>query len=142
LFEAVNTARPDLLHEPVDDLNAGQVALVDGAVEALARERLLVDRAVGITVEEAAELVLQLVDALDRDIDQCPGQLLIVQPLAALDGVHEVALDRVRRREGDIVAALHHAGSAALPEQPLERDSYRQVLPGLLRTQRITQPGS
>ena len=36
-------ARPHLLGEPVDDLDAGEVALVHGAVEGLAGERLLVD---------------------------------------------------------------------------------------------------
>ena len=66
LLEPLDAARPDLLGEPVDDLDAGQVALVHRAVEGLAGERLLVDRAVGIAVEEAAELVLELADALDR----------------------------------------------------------------------------
>ena len=64
LLEPPDVARPDLLGEPVDDLDAGEVALVHRAVEGLAGERLLVDRAVGVAVEEAAELVLQLVDAL------------------------------------------------------------------------------
>ena len=57
-----DAARPHLLGEPVHDLDAGKVALVHRAVERLAGERLLVDRAVGIAVEEAAELVLELVD--------------------------------------------------------------------------------
>ena len=65
LLEPADAARPHLLGEPVDDLDAGQVALVHGAVERLAGERLLVHGAVGIAVEEAAELVLELVDALD-----------------------------------------------------------------------------
>ena len=66
LLQPVDAARPHLLGEPVHDLDAGEVALVHRAVERLAGERLLVDRAVGIAVEEAAELVLELVDALDR----------------------------------------------------------------------------
>ena len=66
LFEAIDVARPHLLGEAIDDLDAGQIALVHGAVERLAGERFLVDRAVGIAIEETAELVLQLADALDR----------------------------------------------------------------------------
>ena len=63
--EPVDAEGPDLFGEAVDDLDAGQVALVHGAVEGLPGEGLLVDRAVGIAIEEAAELVLELVDALD-----------------------------------------------------------------------------
>ena len=57
-----------------------------------------------------------------RHRHQRPGQILVGQPLAALDRVHEVALDRIARGERDVVAALHHARAAALAEQPLDRD--------------------
>ena len=60
--------RPHLLHQPVDDLDAGEVALVDGAVEGLAGERLAVQAAVGIAIEEAADLVFQLAHPLDRAV--------------------------------------------------------------------------
>ena len=122
LFQPLNAARPHLLGEPVHDLDAGEVALVHRAVERLPGERLLVDRAVGIAVEEAAELVLELVDALDGAGDERPGEVLIGQPLPAFDRVHEVALDRVARRERDVVAALDHPRAAALAEQSLDRD--------------------
>src|SRR5262247_2410065 len=46
--------RPDLLGEPVHDLDAGQIALVNGAVVGLPRERLLVDASLRIAIEEAA----------------------------------------------------------------------------------------
>jgi len=95
---------------------------VHGAVEGLAGERLLVDRAVGVSIEEAAELVLELADALDRAGHELPGELLVRQPRAALDRVHEVALDRVAGGERDVVAALDHARAAALPQEPLDRD--------------------
>ena len=50
---------------------------------------------------------------------QRPGEFLVRQPFAALDGVHEMALDRVARMQRDVVAALHHAGAAAFAEQAL-----------------------
>ena len=62
LFQPMDAARPHLLGEAVHDLDAGEIALVHRAVEGLPGERLLVNRAVGIAVEEAAELVLELVD--------------------------------------------------------------------------------
>ena len=122
LLQPMDAARPHLLGEPVHDLDAGQIALVHGAVERLPGERLLVDRAVGIAVEEAAELVLELVDALDRAGDERPREVLVRQPLAALDRVHEMALDRVAWRQRDVVAALDHPRAAALAEQALDRD--------------------
>ena len=121
-----DAARPDLLGQPVDDLDAGEVALVHRAVERLAGERLLVDRAVGIAIEEAAELVLQLVDALDRAGDERPREILVGQPLAAFDRVHEMALDRIAGGKRDVVAALDHARAAAFAEQSLDRDRDRQ----------------
>ena len=53
-------ARPHLLGQSVDDLDAGQVALVDGAIE-VGRRTPSGERAVRIAVEEAADLVLELV---------------------------------------------------------------------------------
>ena len=140
LLQPPDAARPYLLGETVDDLDAGQVALVHGAIESLPRECLLVDGAVGVAVEEAAELVLQLADALHRHRDQRPGELLIGQPLAALDGVHEVALHRVPGRERDVVAALHHARAAAFAEQPLHREGDGKTRVRLVRVQRGEQP--
>ena len=139
LLEPPDAARPHLLGEPADDLDAGQVALVHGAIERLAGERLLVDRAVGIAIEKAAELVLELVDALDGAADERPREILVRQPLAALDRVHEVALDRIARRERDVVAALDHPRAAALAEQSLDgdRDVERRV--DVVRVQRGEQ---
>ena len=140
LLEPLDARRPHLLGEAVDDLDAGEVALVHGAVEGLAGEGLLVQRAVGIAVEEAAELVLQLADALDRLRDERPREVLVGQPLAALDRVHEVALDGVAGRERHVVAALHHARAAALAEQALHRDGDRRArAPALVRMQRGEQ---
>ena len=127
VLQAADVAGPHLLGQAVDDLDARQVALVHGAVEGLPGEGLLVDGAVGIAVEKAADLVLQLADALPGAGDQGPGKLLVVQPLAALDGVHEVALDGIAGRQGHVVAALDHARAAAFAEQALHRHGDGQI---------------
>ena len=124
LLQPLDRPRPHLLHQPVDDLDAGQVALVHRAVEGLAGERLAMQRAVGVAVEEAADLVFQLAHPLDGLGHQRPGEVLVGQPLAALDGVHEMALDGVAGIERDVVAALHHARAAALAEQALGGDRH------------------
>src|SRR5205823_5937703 len=103
---------------------------------------LLVDRAVGIAIEEAAELVLELVDALDRERHQLPRELLVGQPFAALDGVHEVALDGVFGGERDVVAALDHARAAALAQQSLHRDGDGELRRRLVCVQRGEQAGA
>ena len=131
LFHAADRPRPDLLHQPVDDLDAGEVAFVHGAVERLSSEGLAVQRAIGIAVEEAADFVFQFADALDRRGDQRPGQFLMRQPFAAFDRVHEMALDRVAGIERDVIAALHHAGAAAFAEQPLGGDGDVEIGIGL-----------
>ena len=72
---------------------------------------------------------------------QQPRELLVVEPVAALDRVHEMALDRVARRERDVVAALHHARAAAFAEQALHRDGDVESRDWrCLRVQRREQP--
>ncbi len=119
ILEPADVAPPHLLGQAVDDLDAGEVALVDRAVEGLARKSLLMDGAVRVAVEEAAELVLELADAR----------------------VHEMTLDRIVLGERDVVAALHHAGAAAFAEQALDRDGDVEIRIGLLGMQRREQPG-
>ena len=142
LFEPPDRPRPHLFHQPVDDLDAGEVALVHGAIEGLAGEGLAVERAVGIAVEEAADLVFQFLHPLDRLGDQRPGQLLVRQPFAAFDGVHEMALDEVAGIERDVVATLHHAGAAAFAEQTLADDGDVEIGIGLQGMQRRKQAGA
>ena len=117
ILEAPHVAPPHLLHQAVDDLDTGEIALVHRAIEALPGEGLLMNAAVRIAIEEAAELGLELADAPLRAGDEEPGEVLVVQPFAALDRVHEMALDRIARRKRDVVAALHHARAAAFAEQ-------------------------
>ena len=142
LFQATDRSRPHLLHQPIDDLDAGEIALVHRPIEGLAGEGLAVQRTVGIAIEEAADLVLELAHALDRGAHQRPGQLLMRQPFAALDGVHEMALDRVARVERHVVAALHHARAAAFPEQAFGRDGDVEIGIDLERMQRREQTGA
>jgi hypothetical protein len=62
-------------------------------IKGLAGKGFLVDGAVGVAVEEATQFVFEFVDAFYGGGHQRPGQVLIGQPLAAVDGVHEMALD-------------------------------------------------
>ena len=142
VLQAADAPVPDLLRQPVDDLDAGQVALVHRAVEGLPGEGLLMQGAVLVTVEEAAEFVLEFADAFLGARHQQPGQVLVVQPLAAFDGVHEVAFDGIAGRQGDVVAALDHAGAAAFAQQSLDRDGDGKIGPGLGGMERREQPGA
>src|SRR5438552_923245 len=105
----MNASRPHLFREPIDDLDAGQVALVHGSIEGLSGESLLGNRAVRVAIEEAAELVFQLPDALDRAAHKHPRQLLIRKPCAAFDGIHELPLDRVASPARSVVDAVERA---------------------------------
>ncbi len=122
-----------LFHQTVDDFDARQIALVNGAVGGLAREGLLVQRSVGVPVKEAADFVFQLADAHHGLFAKPPGHVLIGQPFAAFDGVHEVAFDRVAAAKGDVIAALHHAGAATFADQAFDGDGdFRAFGRGLL----------
>ena len=72
-LQALDVEAQDPLHQAVDDLDAGEIALVHRAVEALPGKGLLMQAAVGVAVEEAADLVFQLVDALDGPFAKPPG---------------------------------------------------------------------
>ena len=72
-----------LFHQPVHDFDSGEVALVHGAVKTLAGKRLAVEAAVGIAVEEAADLVFKFAHALGRPADEGPGEALVREPMAA-----------------------------------------------------------
>jgi len=142
LFQASDAAPPNLLGKPIHDLDAGEIALVHRAVEALSCERLLMDRSVRIAIEEAAELVLQLAHSFEGSRYERPGKLLVGQPCASLDRVHEVPLDGVARCESDVVAALNHARAAGLAEQPLHRNGDGERRIRCLRMQCREQPGT
>jgi hypothetical protein len=142
LFEALDRPRPNLLHQPVDDLDPGKIALVHGAIEGLAGKCLAMQRPVGVAIEETADLVFQLLHALDGLAHERPGHVLVGQPLAALDGIHEVTRDGVTRVERDVVAALNHARAAALADQALAGDGNAEVRVGLIGVQSRKQTGT
>ena len=108
----------------------------------LAGERLLVDAAVGVPVEEAAVARLQLEHAAGRLLHERPRQLLVVDPAAAVQGVEQVGLERVAGAEHRVVAALDHAGAAGAAEQALHRHRDRQVRRVIGRVQGGAEPGA
>ena len=138
-FHAAYAARPYLLGEAIDDLNAGQVTLMHRAVKGLPGKGFLMNRAVGIAVEKTAEFVFKFMDALDRGFHQRPRQILIGQPLAAFDGVHEMPLDRIPFCQRDVITTLHHARAARFAEQALDRNGDRQIGVVLVGVQRSEQ---
>ena len=88
---------PHLLHQARHDFDASQVATVHGAIKRLSGKGLLMDGAIGVTVEEAPHAILQLADALRGSGDQRPGQFLVIEVSTAFDGVAEVLVQRVAR---------------------------------------------
>ena len=109
-----------LLHQAIDDLDPGQIALVHGAVGRLTREGFLMQRAIRVAVKETSDLILQLADAHHGFFAKAPRHVLVGQPLAALDRVHEMPFDTVAVAQCHIIAALHHAGAAAFSDQPFD----------------------
>ena len=115
-----------LLEDPIaevrHDLDAGEVAFVHRAIEALAGERFLVDGAVRIAIEQAADAVFELDDAVGRIVDECPSEFLVVEELAAFDRVVEVFVEGVGRVEYAVVAALDHSRAAGLADEAFHGD--------------------
>ena len=103
----------DIFLQPGHNLNAGEVAPVDGTVETLAREGFLENVPLAIPVEEAPQ-TLQFGDNLGRLVDQYPGQLLVIDERAAPDGVVEVLFKGVLRVQHRVIAALDHSSATAL----------------------------
>jgi hypothetical protein len=95
---------------------------VNGAVEALAGERFLMDRAIGIAVEEAADAVLKLDDSVGRIVHEGPGELLVVEELAAFDRVVEMLVEGISRVENAVVTALHHPRATGLADEAFHGD--------------------
>src|SRR5262249_47326052 len=135
LFQTADGAPPHLLGQTIHDLDAGEIALVHRAIEALPGKSLLMDRAVWVAIEEAAELVLELAHSFKGARHERPGELLVGQPCATLDRVHEMALNGVARCKRDVVPTLHHARAAALAKESLHGDGDAERRVSSLRMQ-------
>ena len=93
-----------------------------GAIKSLPGKSLLMDRAVGIAVKKTAPAIFQFANAPLRADHKRPGQILIIQPFAALQRVHEMTLGGITLSNRNIIAALDHARAAAFAKQALHRN--------------------
>ena len=55
-------------------------------------------------------------------MNECPGEFLVVEELAAFDRVVEMFVEGVGRVENAVVAALHHARAAGLAYETFHGD--------------------
>ena len=107
---------------------------MDRAVGGLPGKGLLMQRAIGVAVEEATDFIFQLVDAHHRLFAEFPRHVLIGQPFAALYGVHEMPLDTIAPAQRHVIATLHHARATAFPDEALDGNGNpRARRCGLLR---------
>ena len=115
---------------------------MNGSIERLPGERFAVQRTVGIAVKETSNLVFEFAHPFRCGRDQLPCQFLVRQPLAALDGVHEMALHRVADMERDVVPALNHPRAAAFADQALGHQGDVQSRVAVVGMQRREQAGA
>src|SRR5579872_4853187 len=120
LLQLLHGTGKHLLHQPADDLDASQVAFVNGPICRLSGECFLMQGPVRIAIKEATDLILEFPDANDSLLAQLPCHVLVGKPFPADDRIHEVTLDGITSTKGDIVASLHHAGAAALPNESFD----------------------
>ena len=119
LFHVFDVPPEYLLRQAGDDFDPGQIPFVNGAVEALPGKGLLVDGSVRVAVKEAAVFRFHLLDPVCGHGHQFPSELLVVDELAAFEGVHEMFLMGIGRVENHIVSALDHARTPALADDRL-----------------------
>jgi hypothetical protein len=134
--------RPHLLGQAVHDLDAREIALVNGAIVGLAGERLLMDAPVGVAVEEAAVAAFQLQHPARRFGHERPHQLLVVDPSPTRERVEKVGVDGIGRGEHGVVAALNHARAAGAPEQALDHHGDREMRRAVGGVEGRAQPGA
>ena len=94
-----------------------------GSVKCLTRKCFLMKCAIRITIKKTANFIFQLMYPRHCRADQTPCHILIRQPLAANDCIHEMALHRVLWVQCHIITTLHHACAATFPNQALYRYS-------------------
>src|SRR5690606_28827944 len=91
--------------------------------------------AIGITIKETPDFVLEFLDAFDGSGYQSPCQVLTRQPLAPINGVHKMAFNRITFGQCDVVATLHHTCTAAFTDESFNRDGDIQTRISLLGVQ-------
>src|SRR5437899_472840 len=96
-------------------------------VEGLSCERFLMNGAVRIAVEQAADAILQFDDPLGSLFHKSPGERLIVDPTTPRHGIAKMLVKGIRRVEHAVIAALHHPCAAALPEQAFHRNDDPEI---------------
>ena len=143
LLERPDVVAPHhLLGQPIHDLDAGQVTLVDRPIVRLAGEWLLMDAPFSRAIEEAAVARLELEHPARRFRHERPHELLIVDPAAADERVEEVGVERIGLGEHRVVAALHHARTAGAPQQALDDHGDREIRRAVGGVERGAEPGA
>ena len=112
------------------------------AIECLAGKRLVMQRTIVVAIKETSKLIFQFLHPRDRGLTQAHRHILIWQPLATIDGIHEMTFHRVTGRQGNVVATLHHARATTFTEQTLNCNSDMEVWIGLARVQSREQAGT
>jgi hypothetical protein len=79
IFQCWNATAQHLFHQPVHDLDAGEIPPVYGAVIRLPRKGFLMDGTVRITIKEAAHARFQLTNALRSCLHERPGEFLVIK---------------------------------------------------------------
>ena len=123
-FHQFNRRGAHLFHQSADNFDTGKITLVYGAVEGLTGEGLMMERAVGLTIEKTAQLVFQFLHADNRGFAQLHRHILVWQPFPAVNRIHEMPLHRISRTERHVIATLHHACAAAFSDQAFSSDAY------------------
>ena len=77
--------------------------------------------AIRIAIKKASHFIFQLGNPFNRQITKPPGHILIRQPFAANNSIHEMAFNRIAATKRHIIAALYHTGTAAFANKPLYR---------------------
>src|SRR5579872_4783762 len=139
LVDERDLACEELIVQTADDLDPGQIAAMDGAIEGLSRKCFLMNRSVGTTIEEDADLRLQFADDFRRIGDERPRQILIVEKSAAFDRVEEMLFDRVLGVERCVEAALDETSATALSDETLGDDDDLELWIQIVSMQRRHQ---
>src|SRR5262249_9550507 len=116
IFQSWNATAPHLFHQPVHDLDAGEIPTVYSAIIRLPREGFLMDGTVRITIKEATHPRFKLANALRGCLHERPGEFLVIEVRAPLNRILEVLRERILGMQDSVVAPLHHACAAGFAQ--------------------------